>query len=115
MQFHKAVAGTQFCVHSNSMFSEPELECRVFTGNKLQGKFHGWLCDKHYYNQQAGIPANPRKPQVITRKQYLTDDQFVAEIVRSEAVAIAAESMANNIRKVSYGTHDPAVFVWLEK
>lgn len=72
------------CIHSDLAYTEDVLVCGVPLPYRfLEGAAHGWLCVKHYREQQDAMPKRPRKPL------YADDSQIVRDLLRRESEAIA--------------------------
>lgn len=105
------------CVHADTSFNDPSVSC----GAAIHKGYHGWLCVGHYRAEQMSIPKAPRIPWQPYKglvPKFQTDEQIVADILRTEADLIgqAYRGTGNRIiRRVRFGAIEPEYVQYVEK
>lgn len=94
------------CIHSDINYTDEGIACGAYVA--LRSPVHGWLCLKHYLEQQQKMPLIPRKPRYLHIKH--VDEEVIASILDTDREAIKA----GKVVQVSYGKKDPAVIKFLE-
>lgn len=85
---------------SSAQYTCSEIGC----SKPIYYRIHGYLCIKHYYQQQNGIPPALRKEQPpYYRAEPRTDNDLVRFIIATEAEAIAR----GRVERVRFGSLQP--------
>jgi hypothetical protein len=90
-----------------SVVSISEARCNRHAFEK---RSHGHLCFDHYWEQQKGIPAAPRKrliPYVKDPLAFYSDNELVRYIIRSERDLITEARLAKQTVTLRFGKYEP--------